>query len=57
MKRVWLDSGFVNRCGGIIVEEAHSVVEMGTAAFHANYDRIGRLERMVSARCSTSFVY
>jgi hypothetical protein len=48
MEHVWLDSSFVNRCGGIIVEEAHSVVEMGTPAFRANYDRIGRLKRMVS---------
>lgn len=57
MERVWLDSGFVKRGGGIIVEEAHSVVEMGTAAFRANYDRIGRLKRMVSRKRSTSFRY
>ena len=55
MREIFLDSTFKYRCSGLIVDEAHCVIDMGTEQFRRHYKQIGRLRHLVSTASRVPF--
>ena len=47
MREVWCYRPFKEKCGGLVIDEAHAIVEMGTDAFRKAYQELGVFRHLV----------